>query len=423
MNLLIFSDHHSASEINTRARLHTRWRLLVALLNFVMVAALGVLLRWHLFDPIGGLVYPYLIHAHSHLAFLGWVFMALFALLSYVFLPAEKVIKPIYTILFVMLQIANLGMLFTFPFTGYALWSIIFSSLHAVASIVFAIIFILDLRFVSGQHNRYIILLIKWSLILMIISNLGPFALGPIMAQGQGYSDIYYLVIYYYLHFQYNGWFTFAVLGLMLWYLAKKGVKFNHQQYKLFFYFNLLAVFPAYVLSALWLEPALAWYWVGGVAAIMQLIANFILLQILFKNRMLLLKSKPIFILLISIVIAAYTAKNLLQFGSAIPDLAYLAFNSRPLIIAYLHLVLIGFISVALIFFIVSLGFITLNRYVHLSLILFIAAFTASELLLVFPMQGKQGIWLLLMALIQLFAILFLWFKCIASKTLKMMND
>ena len=301
MNQKIFSNYHTTSEIKTRAIFHTRWRLAFALFNFVIVAALGVLLRWQLFDPIDGLVYPYLIHAHSHLAFLGWVFMALFALLTYVFLPVEKVVKPVYSVLFVILQMANLGMLFTFPFTGYALWSIIFSSLHALASIVYAIIFIRDLRFVAGQYNRYILLLVKWSLILMIISNLGPFALGPIMAQGLGYSDIYYLVIYYYLHFQYNGWFTFAILGLLFRYFSREEIYFNPQQYKIFFYFNLIAVFPAYVLSALWLEPAIVWYWVGGMAALLQLVANFLLLQILLKHKIQLLKIKPILKLLLTI--------------------------------------------------------------------------------------------------------------------------
>lgn len=406
MNQEILSDRDKSSEINSRARLQTHWRLVVALLNFVVVAALGGLLRWHLFEPIEGLVYPYLIHAHSHLAFLGWVFMALFALFTYVFLPAEKVTRPIYTILFVILQLANLGMLFTFPFTGYALWSIIFSSLHAVASIVFAIIFIRDLRVVSGKFNRYIILLVQWSLILMIISNLGPFALGPIMAQGLGYTEIYYLVIYFYLHFQYNGWFTFAILGLLLWYFSKEDIHFNHQQYRLFFYFNLISVFPAYALSALWLEPNVAWYWIGGVAALLQLVANFILLSVVAGKAHKLTHLPAILKITLLFFLAAYTIKNVLQFGSSLPDLATWAFNSRPLIIAYLHLVLIGFVSIALLFFTIKTGFITVNRLVKLPLGLFITAFTTSELILIFQHLVQNGsFWLLIMAFLQLLAI------------------
>ena len=42
-------------------------------------------------------------------------------------------------------------------------------------------------------------------------------------------------LIYFYLHFLYNGWFTFAVLGLLFWLLEKYKVSFN-QNYSLLFF-------------------------------------------------------------------------------------------------------------------------------------------------------------------------------------------
>lgn len=112
------------------------------------------------------------------------------------------------------------------------------------------------------------------------------------------------------------------------------------------------------------------------------------------------------------VFVASYTFKNVLQFGSALPELATMAFNSRPLIIAYLHLVLIGFVSFALLFFIIRLNFIPSSRMIIINLILFIAAFTISELLLVFHQNIESGaLWLLLMATLQLLAILIIWLK------------
>src|SRR5690606_32519867 len=67
----------------------------------------------------------------------------------------------------------------------------------------------------------------KISLFLFIVSSLGPFALGPLMATGLGHSKWYYFAIYFYLHFQYNGVFIFGLLSLFYHLLEEKGIQFN----------------------------------------------------------------------------------------------------------------------------------------------------------------------------------------------------
>ncbi|MEQ9209304.1 MAG: hypothetical protein RLN96_05605, partial [Pseudomonadales bacterium] len=111
----------------------------------------------------------------------------------------------------------------------------------------------------------------------MFISNLAPFALGPVSAT-QGKTDLYYSLIYFYLHFQYNGWFTFVLLGLLLHQLEMQGVNTDHKLVKLGFLLKLLAVFPAYLLSVLWTSPGLIWNILGGVAAITQLVGLVLIL-------------------------------------------------------------------------------------------------------------------------------------------------
>ena len=105
----------------------------------------------------------------------------------------------------------------------------------------------------------------------MFISNLAPFALGPVSAI-QGKTDLYYSLIYFYLHFQYNGWFTFALLGLILWMLETNGADTKTKLIKIGFLMKLVAVFPTYILSVLWTEPNWLWYWIGGLAGLIQLI-------------------------------------------------------------------------------------------------------------------------------------------------------
>ena len=150
----------------------------IIILNLILVGIIGCFLRFYFLHPVAGINYGYVLHAHSHLAFLGWVFMALYVLIIYAYLPREIQKTGTFSILFILLQLANLGMLFTFPFMGYALWSILFSAMHAITAMVFAGLFIRKARLALPEKHQLSFLFIKWGLILMVISNLAPFEIG-----------------------------------------------------------------------------------------------------------------------------------------------------------------------------------------------------------------------------------------------------
>lgn len=355
----------------------------IALINFVLVACLGALIRYSFYQPIPGVVYTFVLHAHSHLAFLGWVFMALYALLLEAFLPGKAGAWK-YTIFFFVFQIANLGMLFTFPFTGYAFWSILFSSIHGVSSIAFAYSFIRDARrpFKSDLSFRFV----QWGLIMMIAANLAPFSLGPLMANGMGGSDLYYLIIYAYLHFQYNGWFSFAVIGLLLKFLDSRGIDIHVTPVKWALYLLLGAAVPAYALSTLWTEPDPTWYIISGIAAVVQLIGFILLVKFFFQQRDLIkLPFVPRALMLFGGT--AFGVKYFLQLLSALPALSEYASTHRNIVIAYLHLVLIGVITVFLFFFLYTGNYLKKTVWSHLGLYGFLTGFVLTEFVLLF--QGQ----------------------------------
>src|SRR5690606_36682010 len=86
------------------------------LLNFFFAALMGLALRYAVLHPLG-INYRFLPHAHSHVAMLGWVYLMLYVLFVHYFVPEKK---PVYNRLFWATQLAVLGMLFSFPFQGYA---------------------------------------------------------------------------------------------------------------------------------------------------------------------------------------------------------------------------------------------------------------------------------------------------------------
>lgn len=99
---------------------------------------MGILMRLNYLIPMD-FNYGFLLHAHSHTVILGWCYLAMFGFLVSNFLSKEEFRKPIYNRLFWITEVAVVGMMASFPFQGYALFSIFFSTLHIFAVIIFVI--------------------------------------------------------------------------------------------------------------------------------------------------------------------------------------------------------------------------------------------------------------------------------------------
>lgn len=351
----------------------------ISIFYFLIAGLLGAFLRYLIISPVDGLNFRHLLHAHSHVAFLGWIFNALFAGVIFAYIP-EKVRS--YRLLFWLLQVAVVGMLFTFPVQGYAAASITFSTLHIFLSWWFAVKFYKDTQKSESKHQLSLSF-IRWSLFFMILSSIGPFALGAIMAKGLSGTALYNLSIYFYLHFQYNGWFSFAVFGLFFWLLESNNIHFSIRYGRKFFLLMIISCILGYALSALWVQPPAWVYLFGFIAATLQLIAFAYLLSILRVRKMTIRKlfEKPVLSLLLFSLVAFTIKKILMQFASAFPAIADLAYKARNFTIGYLHIVFLGFVSVFLIGWFLQNGLLKSNRVTFWGIWLFLGGFITSELI------------------------------------------
>jgi hypothetical protein len=222
--------------------------------------------------------------------------------------------------------------------------------------------------------------------------------------------------VYFYLHFQYNGWFAFALIGLLLWQLERAGIATNHGSVRWALRLKVVAIFPAYILSTLWLKPDTAWYWAGGIAALLQLIGAGIIILLLLRNKSVVLRQKSgIMRLFFFGMVLAIFLQHTLQFLSALPWLAELAF-ARNIVIAYLHLVLMGLVTLGLLFLIRANGFFRESADLSVAQSIFLAGFAATEFILLFMGQVPQpALWLLALALVQLGGVV--WMACGMKKS------
>lgn len=364
--------------------LNRSW-LRTALLYLFVVSLLGLLMRFLLAYGLPGINFKYILHAHSHTALLGWTYAALYIILLQLFLPAEVAAAKKYHRLFWLTQLAVLGMLLSFPFQGYAAVSITFSTLHILFSYAFIYFFLRDLKKTEVcEQGKVSVRFIKAALFFMALSTLGPFSLGPIMTTGHSGSQLYYLAIYYYLHFQYNGWFTFAVFGILFRWWEVRNITFT--QAHAHFYFKLLfwACFPAYALSALWTNPPVWVFLLAGLAALTQFIALiyfFVHLAPVWRRLKVQLNRTASLLFILSFT--AFALKIGLQLTSALPLMAHLAYAIREFIVGYLHMALLGFVGFFLFaYFIMTGAWRTDNLPAKLGLTFFLTGFILTELLL-----------------------------------------
>lgn len=355
--------------------------------NLFIVALLGLLMRYKI-----GFEFPHfdqknLQLSHSNFAFVGWITHTLMVLMIVALMNKSANLKLDYFKRYNFILIANLicayGILISFIIMGYGMLSIVFTSLTVLVSVVFAYFYFKDLKSVSNEDlskNWF-----KAALFFNIISSAGSFYLGCMMVTKHILQNDYLASMYYYLHFQYNGWFFFACMGFLVSLLE---LKISEDKFfKRFFYLFFIACIPAYFLSTLWLDLPLWIYILTALAAIVQVFAWFKFLVIVVKTKEQLINKFPTFLKYIFLFAGfALTVKFLLQLGSTIPALSQLAFGFRPIVIAYLHLILLAVISLFLLFYIFGTCLIRLRSSIKIGLITFTIGVFLNELIL-----GIQG--------------------------------
>jgi hypothetical protein len=359
-------------------KLNKRW-ILFSLFNFFVAALMGLVLRGAFVWEISWLDYRNMMHGHSHVAMLGWVYLALYVLIGYRFIPSEKWQKPVYTRLFWFTQLTVVGMMINFPIQGYGAVSITFSTLHILASYLF--IYLVWKDHVSRHPESS--LMIKTALVLMAISTIGVWSLGPLAITGGRSSTLYQLAIQFYLHFQFHGWFSFAILALLLDVLVG-GSKIDNVTFKKFYTLLLASVVLTYGLVLTWGVGGSIPLIINGLGLLLQLAAMVVYLRLIkdadpkfFQNL------SPSARAFYRFGLISWIAKVSIQTIVLLPAAAAVSLVLRPFMIGFIHLILLGFVSGLLFALIFSANKpVATDLWMHWGRHAFVAGFVLTELLL-----------------------------------------
>lgn len=298
--------------------------------SFIILAFFGAILRYMLCFPFPGLSYMNILHAHSHYAFGGWIFLGLTILLSkHLSLASSSNFKW----LMFMALFSSLGMLASFSIQGYKLISIAFSTLFLFVTYWFAWLAYPKLNLKTDPDST---LLFKAGIWCLVLSSIGPLALGALKATGNT-GSVYQNAIYFYLHFQMNGWMLLTALGLIFknYFQPVKGVIKSVRPYLWAF---ILSGFPLFLIFTLWSKPS---PWVSEVAflaALINAVSWFLIIQKTFS----MIKKTP---LMIQAALLAVSLKVVFQILVCVPLIGEWTFSNRNLIIGYVHLLTLGCVT------------------------------------------------------------------------------
>ena len=357
-----------------------KW-LTIAVINLSIVALLGVILRSKIMFSIPGIDFKNFLQSHSHFAFGGWITLCVLSLMTYEILPEHFYRKPIYKWLLTGVLFCAYGMLFSFPFEGYAFFSILFSTLFIFITYAFAWVFIKDLT--KSNCGITVMILSIGALLALVLSSVGPFTLAYILATHSVNTLLYRDAIYTYLHLQYNGFFTLGVFALFFNHIGSMLNPIARKKAKRFATMLTLCVLPTLALSYLWhFENSI----IRDIAIVGCgcLIVTIILFFAMMRSSLIVLKTLNPFAKAIGLLsMIAFSLKTLIQIGIISPSIGNAVFGDRPIIIGYLHLVMLGFVTLYLLSHLFQANYFNRNKNAaKAGIIIFASGVIVNELVL-----------------------------------------
>ncbi len=322
--------------------------------------------------------YDHTLHAHSHLAFQGWVYLILFYLTTSTFLTQSSRNAKRVQLQYSLTVVVLVGIGWAFLYEGYGVISITLSTLFQVLNWLYAYTILSTRQQHTSQHSLASLALYS-SVGVGLFSTLFPFAIGAVAAKGMAGSELYQSLIYTFLHLQYNGWFLLAALSVVLLhyeqFLSKKLRKALHTALVVYIAGLLPSIalslmnmtFADYVMPAALLAAGTLLYLLAPIKRIV--------VEISWRSL------KPVAMWLAATVLFAFASRVLLQSASVVPELADKFLANRYFIIAFIHLCTIGILS-SLLIFLLNDGFQSAVK-VRVGIAMLLVGFLASELVMI----------------------------------------
>lgn len=323
------------------------------------------------------LEYTNVLHAHSHLAMLGWGFTVICAL--FVHFLKDLIRTPrVYQWLLLANALVCLAMTLAFIQNGYTVLSISLLSAHLLLAYILGYLLLKDL---SKLSNITAILLGRWAVYWMFISTVGVWVLPLVVANFGKLDPLYLASIEFFLHFQFNGWFVYAVLALLVLALERRGVKLDFRKWHfLGLQFSLVLT---YGLPLYWSYPLVILNFMNALGVTIQLLVLFSVIYSMFKkfsNSQARKTSMGEWLIMLGLV--SLMIKVVIQFTLLLPSFLVASLDIRHFFIGFIHLLMLGVFTMTSLGVCIEEKIIVQNNLSKLGLLMLVLGFVSTEVIL-----------------------------------------
>jgi hypothetical protein len=278
-------------------------------------------------------------------------------------------------------QMTVIGMAISFATQGYSPLSIAFSTVHTLLSYWFLIVLRRDLK--KGPLKKPAsIKMLYLGCFFMVLSTLAIYMIPICIATGLRQSALYYASIQFYLHFQFNGWYIFVLIAVLFKILETKEVSFEFRRVNLFIKLLTISCLLTYALAVTWSTPIPWLFLINSAGVVLQLAAMLLLISLLYNA----LNNKDIFRketkLILGIAGISWILKVFIQTAVIVPFLATVGYTLRNFVIGFLHLLLLGMATTAILAFITFFSKVNFPKPFTTGMAILISGIILSELLL-----------------------------------------
>ncbi|MDO6430860.1 hypothetical protein Q4E93_09680 [Flavitalea sp. BT771] len=353
----------------------------LSLLGLCIVSLLGSILRTKFVFALPFINYNHLLEAHFHFAFGGWITLALMTLLTYDLLPSPFNKRPVYQWVLGAVAISAWVTLIASIAGDPKVLSAITSTFLILTTYIFSWVFTADM--LKARLGRPVTLLALSSVVCLVLSSGGALIIAYMYISGAVDTYLYRHALLGYLHFQYNGFFSLAIFALLFNNIGRAADRKLLKSIPWFASLLSASIIPSLFLTDQW-QVHNPWFRVMTmIGSLFILLSLFFFAAIVHAVYPVYQRGQPVIRLLVFVSMGFFMLKLLLQCLGIFPTVINIIFGRRPMVMGFLHMVFLGFVSLFLLAYMSEKGFLdSMKKTTRAGLLIFAVAVIFNEGLL-----------------------------------------
>jgi hypothetical protein len=186
---------------------------------------------------------------------------------------------------------------------------------------------------------------------------------------------LYRDALFTYLHFQYNGFFSLAIFALLFNHIDKNIATSVRKNIYRFTVVLCASIIPSLFLSYLWQGPGQVFRIIAIGGSFLLLLSSFLFILSARSLQTTYTGECPVIRFLVFLSMGSFMLKIFLQSFTILPGIGNAIFGNRPIIMGFLHLVFLGFVTLFILAFFAKNGLLDIaRRFTKIALVVFAVA-------------------------------------------------